>query len=174
MEPANRSSIEPNHCQPCNRTSGGSTFFSDISVQQLTLQYTSATSHSVLSPRAASQLTSSHLRVRQVRSIVSAVGSPRTTPQLSPSQLQNTIDGLGLWIATVKRERRHNFKWQRFSPNVAICAFIDLLNPLPLPAIAAVWGKCRNWWLSLKINGTNLYTMAVIAIYLLLRRSTTV
>lgn len=38
--------------------------------QQLTIQYTSATSHSVASPRAASQFSSSHLRVRRVRSIV--------------------------------------------------------------------------------------------------------
>jgi hypothetical protein len=57
---------------------------------------------------------------------------------------------------------------------MAICAFIDLLSLLPLYTIAVVWGKCRNWWLSPKINRTNLYTIAAIVIYLLLQRSTTV
>jgi hypothetical protein len=57
---------------------------------------------------------------------------------------------------------------------VAICAFIDLLSPLPLHAIAVVWGKRRNWWLSPKVNGMNLCAMAAMVIYLLLRRSTTV
>lgn len=69
--------------------------FSDISIQQLKLQHTRATSHSVASSPAASQLTSSHLPSATSAIETTAVGSPRTTAQPSPSQLQYTIDGLG-------------------------------------------------------------------------------
>jgi hypothetical protein len=67
--------------------------FSNILIQQLTLPYTSATGHSVASPRAAS--TQQHTPSSATRAIDrSAVGSLRPTTQLSPSQLQNTIDDL--------------------------------------------------------------------------------
>jgi hypothetical protein len=78
----------------------------------------------------------------------------------------------GSWTATLKRQCRLNFEWQKFSPNGAICASTALLSSLPLHAVAVILGKRRGCWPSININGTNLYVMAAMVVYLLPRRPT--
>jgi hypothetical protein len=104
-----KGSFEPNHCQHCNRTFGGSTFTSATS------QFSSSRSSIQVRPVIRSKPSSSistHQLTPSSAIDRSAVGSPRTTPQLSPSQLQNMIES---WPYTLSPLPVRDRMWRRLS-----------------------------------------------------------
>jgi hypothetical protein len=49
-----------------------------------------------------------------------------------------------IYVMDHDTQNTHNLRWRKFSPNVAICAFIGLLSVLPLHSIAVALGKHRS------------------------------
>jgi hypothetical protein len=62
-------------------------------------------------------------------------------PLVTHNTTRNTADDLPLTVSLCHPA----FHEKGISTTCLFCAFIDLLSPLPLHAMAVAWGKRQNW-----------------------------